>query len=244
MIAVRLLALLAAVDALVTTKHASLRPLRPRPASRYAPPTMSLAAGVAKQSFNLCAAVLVFRSVNTPPFIEKTVLGAAAGLALVAFKPAAAADLASAAKASSPRAGAWRLAVRCRTALHVAGLGLMALADSVFGGAAVVYAGNVAARLLRAGANRHDEDGAPAPEDDDDEATDLFLLGASVLAATSPVTGQFYKLNGGLAIAGMLMTVADRAPKALGEQLDALSAAAEEKRAEAEAKQAAKDGSA
>ena len=44
MVAVRLLALLAAVDALVTTKHASLRPLRPRPASRYAPPTMSLAA--------------------------------------------------------------------------------------------------------------------------------------------------------------------------------------------------------
>merc|ERR1719482_540252 len=110
MVAVRLIsiALLAAVDALVTTKHASLRPLRPRPASRYAPPTMSLAAGVAKQSFNLCAAVLVFRSVNTPPFIEKTVLGAAAGLA-------------SAARASSPRAGAWRLAVRCRTALHVAG---------------------------------------------------------------------------------------------------------------------------
>ena len=111
-----------------------------------------------------------------------------------------------------------------RALAQLVGLGVMAVTNSVFGGAAVVFAANVLSRL------RRDDDGTP---DGTDGNFDGFLMGACVVAATSKPFGQLYKLNGILVILGMGVSIAGRAPEAWAESASYLSAAAEAKMAEA-----------
>lgn len=181
-------------------------------------PSMALPTlgGSVSTGFVLLTQGLVLRAVNTKPLIDKTVLATAAALAMVVLKPAAKAELAT--------DGAVRRASGGRAIAQLVGLGVMAVTNSVFGGAAVVFAANVLSRL------RRDDDGTP---DGTDGNFDGFLMGACVVAATSKPFGQLYKLNGVLVILGMGMSIAGRAPEAWAESAAYLSAAAEAKMAEA-----------
>ena len=181
-------------------------------------PSMALPTlgGSVSTGFVLLTQGLVLRAVNTKPLIEKTVLATAAALAMVVLKPAAAAELAT--------DGADRRASGGHALAQLVGLGVMAVTNSVFGGAAVVFAANVLSRL------RRDDDGTP---DGTDGNFDGFLMGACVVAATSKPFGQLYKLNGILVILGMGVSIAGRAPEAWAESASYLSAAAEAKMAEA-----------
>lgn len=179
------------------------------------PPEMRLLSGAASNAFDLCTCALAFRALNTPPLVEKSALFAATALAFLDFKPSAAAELSV--------GGRRRAAAGCRAALRLVGLGVMAVSDTVFGGAAIVFLANVAFRF--AGGS---DDVADA--DADDSNADVFLVGASVLAATSPPGGQLYRLNGALTVFGMLSALADRAPQAWAEHVAAVEKAAAEKR--------------